>query len=85
MEQNLQQGLDNADFALLARGFEHLKGLVPDPSWNAGTPSWSQLADGGLSAAKSGDELLVRQSCKGCHKAFRSKYKESFRQRVLPR
>jgi hypothetical protein len=84
MDENLQAALDAGDLAKLARGLAHVPKLVPDSSWNAGPQGWSTIAEAGAAAAKSGDGDAAKQSCKSCHKAWRSKYKASFRPRALP-
>ena len=59
--------------------------FVPAASWNAGEQGWAAIATAGASAAKSGDFAAARKACKTCHKAFRNKYKATFRTRPLPR
>ncbi len=84
MRAHLDKPLDEPDFAKLADGFTRAAKLVPDPSWNSGTPSWASLAKSGAEAAQSKDLDTVKQTCKSCHRAFRSKYKTSFRPKPLP-
>ena len=83
MERHLQQPLDDGDFAKVAQGLARVPKFVPDPSWNAGAQGWSAIAEAGESAAKQGDAAAARQSCKTCHKTWRSKYKASFRLRPI--
>jgi hypothetical protein len=84
MEDNLQGALEAGDLTKLAQGLARVPKLVPDASWNAGATGWSTIAETGAAAAKNGYEAAARQSCKTCHKAWRSKYKASFRTRPLP-
>ncbi len=84
MEQNLQKPLEAQDFAAVAKGLTRVAKLAPDPAWNSATPSWLSFTEDGIAAAKSGDEAALKQTCKGCHKVFRSKYKATFRTRSLP-
>jgi len=83
MEKHLQQPFDDDQFARLRPEFEHLVKLVPDPSWNAGETGWATLAQAGAASAGSADRDGVQRACKGCHKAWRSKYKASFRKRAI--
>ncbi|MFI5305871.1 MAG: PQQ-dependent dehydrogenase, methanol/ethanol family [Polyangiales bacterium] len=84
MEHTLQAAVDANDGAALARALNRVAGFVPDPSWNSGAQGWSSLAQSGAKAAESGDLATAKQSCKGCHKAWRSKYRATFRPRALP-
>lgn len=84
MEQNVQKPLEAKDFAAVAKSLTRVAKLAPDAAWNSATPSWPSFAEDGIAAAKSGDEAALKQTCKGCHKAFRSKYKATFRTRPLP-
>jgi hypothetical protein len=85
MEDHLQSALDKEDLPTLARALGRVASFVPDPSWNAGAQGWSVIANSGVDAAKRGDSAATRLACKTCHKAWRSKYKDAFRQRVLPK
>jgi hypothetical protein len=84
MEQNLQRPLEDGDLATVAEGLARVPKFVPDPAWNAGPQGWSALAKATLDAAKGGDGKATGAACKTCHKAWRSKYKQSFRQRPIP-
>jgi cytochrome c556 len=84
MEQNLQAAVDAGDAAALAKALKRVAGLAPDAGWNSGAQGWSSLAENGAQAAEKGDLATAKQSCKGCHKAWRSKYRTSFRTRPLP-
>jgi hypothetical protein len=83
MEHNLQQPLDAGDLAHVAAGLARLAHFAPDASWNAGATGWDKLATDATAAAKAGDVARVKQACKTCHKAWRAKYKASFRQRAV--
>jgi hypothetical protein len=84
MQHKLQDALDASNLALVAQGLQRVRTFVPDPSWNAGADSWSSLVDAALAAAGRGDADGTRQSCKNCHRVWRSKYKATFRTRPLP-
>jgi hypothetical protein len=83
MEHNLQQPLDAGDLTRVATGLDRLLRFAPDPSWNAGAAGWGTIATDAVAAAKAGDVARVKQACKTCHKAWRAKYKASFRQRAV--
>lgn len=83
MEDNLQTAVDASDASALAKGLAHVVKLSPDPSWNAGPQGWTVLANAGADAAKQDDLAAAKQSCKSCHKAWRAKYKQTFRTRPV--
>jgi outer membrane biosynthesis protein TonB len=83
MEHNLQQPLDAGDLARVAAGLTRVVHFAPDASWNAGAAGWDKIATDAAAAAKAGDAARVKQACKTCHKAWRAKYKASFRQRAV--
>lgn len=83
MEDHLQSVLDKKDAPALAKGLTRAASFVPDPSWNTGAQGWGALANAGADAAKSGDIAATQATCKSCHKAWRSKYKQMFRTRAI--
>lgn len=84
MEQNVQPAVENRDAAALGAALEKIAQLAPDPSWNEGENSWSQIALDHAAKAKAGDFQGARASCKGCHKIWRERYREEHRTRPLP-
>jgi cytochrome c553 len=84
MEENLQHAVEADDLPAVARGLTRAATFVPDPSWNAGEQGWATVAKAGAAAATAGDLAAAKQTCKTCHKAWRSKYKEQFRKRPVP-
>jgi hypothetical protein len=86
MRKNLDDAVDAGDLKKLAAGFSHLAKMAPDPSWNdGGATGWAGIANSGAAAANSGNMDAARQTCKTCHRSFRSKFKASpFRARPLP-
>lgn len=84
MQDNLDALVDDGDLGKLATAFGRAAAFAPDPSWNAGDQGWSTIAKAGALAAKAGDREAARQTCKGCHRAWRKKYKDGYRQRPLP-
>jgi cytochrome c553 len=83
MEEHLQAALDAEDLPAVAKGLIRVASLTPDPSWNAGAQGWSALANNAADAAKQGDVAAVKAACKSCHKAWRAKYKQTFRLRPI--
>jgi hypothetical protein len=83
MEDHLQSALDKKDTAALAKGLTRAANFAPDASWNAGPQGWSAIATAGVDAAKSGDIAATQAACKSCHKAWRTKYKQTFRTRII--
>ena len=75
--------MDVGKLDLVGKALKRTASLAPDPAWNSGSPSWSEIANSGAAAAAAGDEATAKQTCKSCHKAFRSKYKASFRSKAL--
>jgi hypothetical protein len=85
MEKEIDAALDKGDMKALAAAYEKLAGFAPDPKWNDGENGWSKLAKDGAAAATKGDAVAAKATCKSCHKAWRSKYKDSFRTKPLPK
>lgn len=84
MERFVQKPMDEGDLDAVAKGLTRAAKLAPAASWNAGGASgWAAIAEAGATAASSGDAAAAKQSCKTCHKAFRSKYKAEFRTKPL--
>ena len=84
MEQHLQHAVEAEDLPALAKGLTRAATFAPDPSWNTGDQAWSTIAKSGAAAATAGDLATAKQTCKTCHKAWRSKYKETYRKRPVP-
>lgn len=84
MEKNMDPAVEKADMKALAAAFEKTAKFAPDAAWNTADPSWSKIALAGAEAAKKGDLPAAKAQCKSCHKAFRDKYKTSFRTKPVP-
>jgi hypothetical protein len=85
MEDHLQAALDKSDLAALEKGLTQAARFAPDPSWENADNGWTKLSKAGATAAASGDLATVKQTCKSCHKAWRSKYKQpALRSRPIP-
>jgi len=85
MEQNMDPAVDKGDMKALAAALTKVSKWAPDPSWNTADPSWSKISTDGAAAAAKGDVAAVKATCKSCHKAFRDKYKTSFRTKPVPK
>ena len=83
MEKNIDIPMEKKDFKALEAGLTKAAALAPDPKWNDGDKGWASLAKAGAAAAKAQDMDGIRKSCKGCHKAWRKKYKKEFRTRPV--
>jgi hypothetical protein len=84
MEKNMDPASEKGDTKALAAAFEKAAGFAPDPKWNEGETSWSKIAKEGAAAAAKGDLAAAKKECKACHKAWRDKYKASFRMKPVP-
>jgi hypothetical protein len=85
METNVDPAVNQGDTKALAGLFEKIAKFNPDPKWDTENPSWSGIAKAGADAAKAGDLAGAKAQCKSCHKAFREKYKTSFRTKPVPK
>jgi hypothetical protein len=85
MEKEMEGPEDKGDTKALAVAYEKLAGMAPEPKWNEGETGWAAISKAGADAAKKGDMVAAKAQCKTCHKAWRSKYKDSFRSKPLPK
>jgi hypothetical protein len=81
MRASVATPLASNNAAALAAALDRTARLAPDASWT----SWSTFAANGAAAARRGDIPTTRASCKGCHDAWREKYRAGYRARPLPR
>ena len=84
MEKNMDPASEKGDTKALAAAFEKAAGFAPDPKWNDGDTGWSKIAKEGAAAASKGDLAGAKKECKACHKAWRDKYKQTFRTKPVP-
>ena len=84
METNMNSATEKGDLKALAAAFEKVTGFAPDPKWNEGPDGWSKLAKEGAELANKGDMAGAKKLCKTCHKAWRDKYKQTFRTKAVP-
>ncbi|MEO7111795.1 MAG: hypothetical protein ABI183_15240 [Polyangiaceae bacterium] len=80
MRQNMAPALAAGDNAGLAAALDKVTKISPDASWT----TWSTLAKQGSDAAKRGDLAGAKASCKGCHDAYKDKYKSQYRTKAPP-
>jgi hypothetical protein len=85
MAKNMDDPLDAGDLKALAAAYEKVANMAPDPKWNEGATSWAKISQDGAAAAKKGDAVATKAQCKACHKAWRSKYKDSYRMKPVPK
>ena len=85
MEKEMDPLVEKGDTKGLAVAFQKVVKFAPDPAWNTGDQGWAAIAKAGEAAAAKGDLAAAKATCKTCHKAFRDKYKKSFRTQPLPK
>jgi hypothetical protein len=86
MRQNMGAANSSGDMAALQTAFAKAATLSPDPSWNGkdAKANWDAISAAGAAAAKANDPAGVKQACRGCHDAFKDKYKAKFRTKAVP-
>ncbi|MGO8994369.1 MAG: hypothetical protein ACLQVI_13705 [Polyangiaceae bacterium] len=86
MRQNMAPANASGDMAALATDFDKVSKIAPDAKWNGSDPkaNWDAIARAGVAAAKASDAAAVKAACKGCHDAFKDKYKAQFRTKAVP-
>jgi len=84
MDRHMQTALDREDLPALAKALRTAAKMAPDPAWNIGDRGWASMAKAAAAAADGGDLVTARKSCKGCHRAWRKKYKAQHRKRRVP-
>lgn len=84
MEDNVEPAAERGDLPRLAELYTKMAGFAPDPSWNTGESSWRAIAEGAAAKARAGDMRGARSACKSCHQAWKERYRNEFRARVLP-
>lgn len=83
MEDNLGPAMEQRDTTRIAEALAKIPALAPDASWNSGAQGWSAIAEAGAEKARAGDFDGAKASCKGCHKAFRERYRTEYRTRPV--
>jgi hypothetical protein len=85
MEKQMDPAVEKGDTKALAAAFQQVAKFSPDPKWNTCDPNWAAISKAGADAAAKGDMAAAKAQCKSCHKAFRDKYKASFRTTPVPK
>ncbi len=73
MKSNMGTSLAGQDFPTLQKNFDFLATKQP-----AGYADWSKFAKAGSAAASKQDLVAVKAACKGCHDAYKEKYRKDF-------
>jgi cytochrome c553 len=81
MRVNVATPLASNNVEALATGLDRVRRFAPDPTWT----SWASFAAEGAAAARARDVPRARAACKGCHEAWRDKYRATYRALPLPR
>ncbi|HEX7663559.1 MAG TPA: hypothetical protein VF407_03570 [Polyangiaceae bacterium] len=81
MRQNMAPAMAAGDNAGLAAALDKVAATNPDASWS----TWSSISKQGADAARKGDTAGVKASCKGCHDAYKDKYKTQYRMKAPPK
>jgi hypothetical protein len=86
MRQNMAPAMASGDMAALGVTFDKAAKFAPDPKWNGPDPkaNWDAISKAGVAAAKANDAAAVKAACKGCHDAFKDKYKTTYRTKAVP-
>jgi hypothetical protein len=86
MRQNMSPANASGDMAALATNLDKVSKMAPDAKWNGADAkaNWDAIAKAGVAAAKANDAAGVKASCKGCHDAFKDKYKTQYRTKPVP-
>ena len=86
MRQNMAPAMASGDMAALAVAFDKAGRFSPDPKWNGADPktNWDGISKAGIAATKASDAAAVKAACKGCHDAFKDKYKAQYRTKAVP-
>lgn len=79
MRVNIAPAVTADDSAALAKALAKAADLSPDPSWK-----WKEISLAAAEAAKKGDVLEARKSCRGCHDLYKNDYKAKYRGRPVP-
>ena len=80
MRQNMAPALAAGDNAGLAAALDKVATISPDASW----ATWGTYSKQGSDAAKKGDLVSAKAACKGCHDAYKDKYKAQYRTKAPP-
>jgi hypothetical protein len=79
MRQHVASAVAANDAPALAKALDRIATMSPDPSWG----SWVEMSKTAADAARRGDMTEARKSCQGCHNAYKTKWRDSYRTRAV--
>jgi hypothetical protein len=79
MKKNIGESMAASDMPTVAQNLATIATFAPP-----GYTNWVSISKDGEAAARTGDVMAVKASCRGCHSQYRSKYKGEMRSRPLP-
>jgi len=79
MRQYIATAVSASDTNGLAKALDRVATMSPDPAWT----SWVDISKKGADAARAGNMEEARKSCQGCHDAYKTKFRASFRNRGI--
>jgi len=80
MRQNIAAPLAKRDFDSLAKSFEQVSRLNPEPKHFS---HWERLSKEGAAAARQKELAKLTSACSRCHELYRPKYIERHRERRI--
>ena len=78
MKANTNTAIAAGDLPALATALEKTVSFAP-----AGYTNWATIAKDGAKAAKGGDLVAAKASCRTCHDQYKDKYKKEMRTRKI--
>jgi hypothetical protein len=78
MKEHTQMDLSAGDMPSLAGDLDKIATMAP-----AGYTKWASIAKDGATAARAANNDAVKASCRGCHDAYKAKYKTEMRTRPV--
>jgi hypothetical protein len=79
MKSNVGGPMASGDLATVAKSMDFIAGKGP-----AAYDKWDTLAKQGAEAARKGDTKALKAACKGCHEAYKQKYRAENKERAFP-
>ncbi|MGH7271277.1 MAG: hypothetical protein ACREJ3_12690 [Polyangiaceae bacterium] len=80
MKPNMGAPLAGEDYPTLQKNLTLVASKPPPGDY----PKWSSIANAGAAAAAKQDLAGVKAACKGCHNAYKAKYKKELATRPFP-
>lgn len=78
MKANTNPAISSNDLPALATALDKTATFAP-----AGYGNWASIAKDGAKAAKAGDMIAAKASCRTCHDQYKNKYKAELRARKI--